>query len=543
MPKLRISARVICFLALVMITLGCRGPAAPSPPSIPMTLYENTEHGFSIEYPEGWTENVLRPGAYFKLEFRDPEGCLSAIVTVEYKTGRIILADLVLQAKAYLESKPQYELISEGNIAIGEGILGYEIVGKGDLGTGKVEKFKIVTLAREKQGFWVGVMGEPAAFDQQTQIIDTIVDSFKLLPTYTFVPPTPGPGGIYTSAEHGFSITYPAEWVESPTGRPDEIISLASPEGLPSVSVSLSPVGEGTTLVEFGPQLAQNLGQYWGDYELISEGEITLDDGTPAYEIVFSGTMEGYSLKAKYVIVIQETRAFFIMGFSMPARFEQDEAVLDEVIHSFHLELPPPEVIVGEEESTIAAPRLQNPVTLDGDISGNEWEDAGQLSLTFVYTHGESSLTYPGVIYLKHDGSCLWICIRVQDDDEDKFPALGDYAAILFDATGDREIGPGDDSAIIHHGMDAEDLRPDEEGIWLSDTEFGGKNDVAGQSGWASGWYTYEMRKPLNSGDTNGYDIAISPGDTILSSSCYWDAGETTEHSADAGSFYIELEA
>jgi len=199
-------------------------------------------------------------------------------------------------------------------------------------------------------------------------------------------------------------------------------------------------VGEGTTLTEFGPQLAQDLGQHWGDYELISEGEITLGDRTPAYEIVFSGTMEGYTLKAKYGIVIQETQAFFIMGFSMPARFEQDEAVLDEVIHSFHLELPAPEVVVGEEEPTIAAPRLQNPVTLDGGISG-------------------------------------------------------------------------------------------------------GNNDVTGQSGWASGWYTYEMRKPLNSGDTSGYDIAISPGDTILSSSCYWDAGETTEHSADAGSFYIELEA
>lgn len=188
------------------------------------------------------------------------------------------------------------------------------------------------------------------------------------------------------------------------------------------------------------------------------------------------------------------------------------------------------------------APRLQNAVTLDGDISGNEWQDAGQLSLTFVYTHGESSLTYPGTIYLKHDGTYLWICIRVQDD-ENKFPALGDYAAILFDANGDGDISAGDDSAIIHHGMDAEDLRPDEEEVWRSDTEFGGKNDVAGQSRWVTGWYTYEMLKPLNSGDTNGYDIAISPGDTILSSSCFWDAGETTEHSADAGSFYIKLEA
>lgn len=202
------------------------------------------------------------------------------------------------------------------------------------------------------------------------------------------------------------------------------------------------------------------------------------------------------------------------------------------------------EPVNGDEgKRTIAAPRLQNTVTLDGEISGNEWDDAGQLSLNFVYNNGESSTTYSGTIYLEHDGASLWICIRVQDDDENRYPAeMYDYAAILFDANGDGEIGPGDDSAILHHGLGSFDLRPDEKGVWLFDTEFGGNSDVDGESRWAGGWYTYEMRKPLNSGDTKGYDIAISPGDTILSSSCFWDAGEATGWSADAGSFYIRLE-
>jgi len=207
-------------------------------------------------------------------------------------------------------------------------------------------------------------------------------------------------------------------------------------------------------------------------------------------------------------------------------------------------ELPAPEPVNGDEgKRTIVAPRLQNTVTLDGEISGNEWNDAGQLSLNFVYTNGESPKTYPGTIYLKHDGIYLWICIRVQDDDENRYPAeMYDYAAILFDANGDGEIGPGDDSAILHHGLGSFDLRPDEKEVWLFDTEFGGNSDVDGESRWAAGWYTYEMRKPLNSGDTKGYDIAISPGDTILSSSCFWDAGEAPGWSADAGSFYIRLE-
>ncbi len=71
-------------------------------------------------------------------------------------------------------------------------------------------------LVWEKQAFGFGVRGELAAFDQQKQLIDTIVNSFELLPTYTFVSPTPTEGGTYTNAEYGFSISYPVGWMESP---------------------------------------------------------------------------------------------------------------------------------------------------------------------------------------------------------------------------------------------------------------------------------------------------------------------------------------
>jgi len=325
---------LVIIVALGFLTASCGGAAAPTP----MPLYESTEHGFSIEYPEGWTESTRGLGLVFALELKDPEGRLSAMVAVEYKTEEIILADYVTEGKEEMESTPQFELISEGDVVIGQGISGYEIVGKGDLGTGEVGKFTFVVLAREKQGFWVGVMGEPTDFDQSKETIDAIVDSFKLLPTYTFVPPTPGPGGTYTNAEHGFSINYPAGWMDAPTGYPGEVMSFATLEGLPSVMIRAWPVDEGTTLATASSDLSQDLAQHVDDYELAWECAITLDDGTPAYEIVFSGIMEGYVLKCKYVLVIQGAQAFLVIGLSMPAHFEQDEAVLDEVICSFHLE-------------------------------------------------------------------------------------------------------------------------------------------------------------------------------------------------------------
>ena len=359
----------ICLLSLIVVVTGCQcgataPPPAPEPtltpsptpaptptpspspipapmptppPALTMTLYENTEHGFSIEYPEGWTENVHGAATSFQFQCNEPEGSFLAGVTVEYKPEGISLANAVSDSKEYLESSPQFEMLSEGNVTIGEGISGYEMIGTGDIGTGKIEKSRYVVLVWEKQVFWVGANGEPDQFDEQKKLADTIIDSFKLLPSYTFVPPAPSPGGTYTNAEYGFSITYPAEWADFTTGQYGEILDLRAVGGIPEVMVKTWTV-ETTTLAESASMLKSMFSEQLGDYEFLSEGEITLDDGTPAYEIVFNGTMGGFLLTCKYVIVSPEANGFLIMGFSLPGSFEQDEPVLDEVIGSFHLE-------------------------------------------------------------------------------------------------------------------------------------------------------------------------------------------------------------
>ncbi|MBA7675899.1 hypothetical protein ES703_84138 [subsurface metagenome] len=362
MRKVAMWAVGICLLPLVVVVTGCQcgAPATtstppptpaptptlspspaptptPTPPALTMTLYENGEHGFSIEYPEGWTERSGMAGIAFSLVFRDPDGHVTEDVTVEYRTEEITLTDAVSEGKEYFEEYvPQFELISEGDVTIGAGISGYEIIGQADIGTGKVERFRYVVLVREKQVFWLGVRSEPDRFDEQKQLIDTVMGSFKFLPTYTFVPPTPSEGGTYTNAEYGFSISCPAGWTEDDSGQYGSIISLWSAEGLPGVTVTAWT--EETTLAEAALKLKTNISKHIRNYELFSEGEVTLDDGTPAYEIVFSGIFEESHLKCKAVIVIQEANVFVMESINIPARFEQDEPVLDEVIRSFHLE-------------------------------------------------------------------------------------------------------------------------------------------------------------------------------------------------------------
>lgn len=331
--RAKMSVLLVIIVALASLTASCGGAPVPTL----MTLYENTEHGFSIEYPEGWAENSHGAATGFYLQCNEPEGRFSVGVSVDYRPEEIGLADAVSEGKGYMESSPQFEMFSEGNVTIGDGISAYEMIGQGDVGTGKVEKFRYVILVREKQIFWAGISGEPAAFDEQEQLVGSVVDSFKLLATYTFVPPTPTEGGTYTNAEYGFSITYPAGWSDYTTGQYDEIADLRAAEGIPEVMVR-TWTEEETTLAEAASKLKQMYSENIGDYEFLSEAEITLGDGTPAYEFVFKGTMGGYFLICKYVVVIREADVFLVQCFSLPDRFEQDEPMLDEVIGSFHLE-------------------------------------------------------------------------------------------------------------------------------------------------------------------------------------------------------------
>lgn len=190
----------------------------------------------------------------------------------------------------------------------------------------------------------------------------------------------------------------------------------------------------------------------------------------------------------------------------------------------------------------VDVPRLRIPVTLDGEITGDEWDDANRMDVTFE----RDGLTYEGTIYLKHDCTILWMCIQVEDDDEDPSTGpdvMGDTMGVMFDANVNRMTDAGDDAAILVHDdipMDRA-ITAHPPPVMEDDEDLGGVNNVAGASDWVAGTYTFELSKPLNSGDSAGYDIALSPGDEIGAMFIYIDPGETLEGPPFAG-FTLSLE-
>ncbi|HEY33520.1 MAG TPA: hypothetical protein G4O10_10510 [Dehalococcoidia bacterium] len=323
-----------CIFFMVLLSAGCNGTSTTSED---MTLYQSTEHGFSIEYPEEWSENVQEAGTQFSFEFTDFDGLLSASVYLQYECQELVSSDYIAQSKTYLSSVPGYELISERTVSISNGISGREIVAKGDIGTGEVEKFRFVFLVRGQQGFSYGVHGEPAEFDDQEEIVEAIMDSFKLLSTFTFAPPEPWPGGTYTGS--GFSITIPEGWCQYPVLRSEHVCHFAPVEKSPSVHISVQTCPEDATLQDYVDSVVESIptSGYWANFNLTSKRSVTVG-GTSAYELVFTGMSDlspGYTIKCKYLIIFHGEQAFWVMASTYPEAFQQHEAIIDDVIYSF----------------------------------------------------------------------------------------------------------------------------------------------------------------------------------------------------------------
>lgn len=327
---------VASFIFLVLLSVGCNG-GSTTPES--MILFESTEHGFSIEYPEGWSESVQEAGTQFSFEFTEPEGLLTASVYLRYKCEDIASADFLAQAEEYLSSIPGYEPISERNVVVGGGIPGHEVVAKGDLGTGHVEKFRFVLLVREQQGFWYGVHGDSTEFDDQENTVEAVMESFKVLSSFSYDWPKPWPGGQYGGT--GFCITIPAGWCQYPVLRSVHVCHFATTEESPSVSISLQEWPEDTTAQEYVDNLVEDIPSsgYWANFDLVSKQSVNIN-GLTAYELVFTGISDlspGYMLKCKYLIVFHEEQVFWVMAATYVDSFEQDEPIIDDVIYSFRI--------------------------------------------------------------------------------------------------------------------------------------------------------------------------------------------------------------
>lgn len=164
--------------------------------------------------------------------------------------------------------------------------------------------------------------------------------------------------------------------------------------------------------------------------------------------------------------------------------------------------------------------------SIDGSI-GTEWDDAQQ------YTNFPLDPTGgPATLWLKHDGTYLYLAIQFTADSSN--PWFG----IQLGVTGCMDPGDlvlyGDDNFAADGYLDAALTGPKSKSGVDVDTVQDGAGAMAIDG---SNVVTIELKKPLNSGDAAGSDIAWSPGN-IYSMVLVWDSdgggssGGAADHAA-----------
>jgi len=159
--------------------------------------------------------------------------------------------------------------------------------------------------------------------------------------------------------------------------------------------------------------------------------------------------------------------------------------------------------------------------SIDGTV-GTEWNDAKSYANIPITPSGTAS------VWVKNDGTNLYIALQFTADSNNPWVALQFGATGCMDSGSDGDLFGHDDYAANGH----KDIKYTGAGPITVDATQNGKGAINVGSG---NLVTVELKKPLNSGDTTGGDIAWTVGSTY-SLVIAWDtngggsSGGTTNH-------------
>jgi hypothetical protein len=223
---------------------------------------------------------------------------------------------------------------------------------------------------------------------------------------------------------------------------------------------------------------------------------------------------------------------------------------------------------------TINAPEAE--ITVDGDAA--DWDDIDGLTLTLEAIADEEVDSHEASVKAAHDGEYLYVLLEVTDDynwvaddahlsasaavqwaidpeagqhmgadEPDRETSLGivdiwhwELECAAGEETGGEVSEPGADAdAGDDGGCNFDDEWAEVPETREDDNGSGAENSLLGvwshsdPTADAAGTWTFEMRRPLDTGDE--YDAQFAVGETALMALAYWDPDESPEGWADDG--------
>jgi len=148
--------------------------------------------------------------------------------------------------------------------------------------------------------------------------------------------------------------------------------------------------------------------------------------------------------------------------------------------------------------STTVVASLGSTPTIDGTISSGEWDDASQLTISV------SSLSDPCEVYVKHDGSDLYIAFNIPDTDEESL----DCSRVLIDPDHDEAtvFMPDDLLLAIYRDGTLNEWNGDGDLTWKTVSQTGWTGDYYSESTY---WQTEYCIPYSKIGVTPGIDKTL----------------------------------
>ncbi len=150
---------------------------------------------------------------------------------------------------------------------------------------------------------------------------------------------SPATPGLYVNKAPAFSVSYPKKWVPDKKQQPTEVLRVVNPTiyKIPSMVVDVSDLKTGATLDNAAADFLKGLAKAVPGtkrFKILSEKQITLNDGTPAVLINFSWTWKDgvTKLQSAALLVYKEGKSISVLTTTVFGGFTSLKELTDMVL-------------------------------------------------------------------------------------------------------------------------------------------------------------------------------------------------------------------
>jgi ABC-type transport system substrate-binding protein len=163
-------------------------------------------------------------------------------------------------------------------------------------------------------------------------------------PSPTPVPPPPATAtpsaGYYRNPELGFWFLYPEDWLREETGDEFPAVIVSDDNDPVRLLAGSWPVEEGTELIDFTRDVAEDLG-LGEDVELVDSTSTTIGEGIPSHEIVLAWEdEEGHAFQARGYTAVSGENGYVLLLVAHSEVMETRLHTVEAIGRTFHLEQP-----------------------------------------------------------------------------------------------------------------------------------------------------------------------------------------------------------